>query len=131
MAEVLELFLPDAERQAAREKAKTLRSWDLSDRQLCDLELMMTGAFAPLSGFLTRADYERVCADMRLADGTLWPMPVTLDVSEAFAAETEAGQTIALRDGEGVLIALLDVEDVWAPDLAAEAMREHLKDVFD
>ncbi|MEM7428559.1 MAG: bifunctional sulfate adenylyltransferase/adenylylsulfate kinase [Pseudomonadota bacterium] len=121
MAAVQDLYLADNERASARLGAKDMRSWDLTDRQLCDLELLMNGAFAPLTGFLGKADYDSVCADMRLADGTLWPMPLTLDVSEDFAAGTAAGETIALRDSEGVLIALLDVEDLWAPDRAAEA----------
>src|SRR6476619_196982 len=62
-------------------------SWDLTPRQLCGFELLANGGFSPLTGFMTRADYEAVCQDMRLANGTLWPMPITLDVPEAFAAE--------------------------------------------
>ena len=57
-------------------------SWDLTPRQLCDLELILNGGFSPLTGFLGKADYERVVAEMRLADGTLWPMPITLDVDD-------------------------------------------------
>ena len=57
-------------------------SWDLSARQLCDLELLLTGGFSPLRGFMSRADYEGVCCKMRLADGTMWPIPITLDASE-------------------------------------------------
>ena len=60
--------------------SKEWPSWDLTARQLCDLELLLSGGFSPLRGFMTRADYEGVCHKMRLADGTLWPMPVTLDV---------------------------------------------------
>ncbi len=118
---VPELFLSSAEVPAARDRARGLRSWGLTDRQLCDIELLMNGAFAPLTGFLGKADYNSVCKSMHLADGTLWPMPITLDVSSEFAAETQVGETIALRDGEGVLIALLDVTDNWVPDKIAEA----------
>lgn len=57
---------------------------DLSARQVCDLELLMNGGFAPLKGFLTEADYDGVAETMRLADGSLWPMPITLDVTEKF-----------------------------------------------
>ena len=102
--------------------------WDLTHRQLCDLELILNGGFSPLEGFLGQADYERVRDDMRLADGTLWPIPVTLDVSEAFAAKVEGASAaspvpIALRDAEGVLIAVMDVTEAWRPDKALEAER--------
>jgi sulfate adenylyltransferase len=96
-------------------------SWDLTPRQLCDLELLLSGAFSPLTGFLRRADYEAVCASMRLADGTIWPMPVVLDVPEATARELAPGRTLALRDPEGVLLAALHVDEVWKPDRLAEA----------
>jgi len=96
-------------------------SWDLTPRQLCDLELLMSGGFSPLRGFMTRADYERTCAEMRLVDGTLWPIPIVLDVPETFARSVGPGQTIALRDHEGVMLAALHVEEVWQPDRTAEA----------
>ncbi len=96
-------------------------SWDLSARQLCDLELLLSGGFSPLRGFMNRADYEGVCHNMRLANGTLWPMPITLDVSEEFAKKLTPGGKIALRDPEGVMLAVLEVEDVWQADRKAEA----------
>ncbi|MFO1143650.1 MAG: bifunctional sulfate adenylyltransferase/adenylylsulfate kinase [Amaricoccus sp.] len=102
-------------------EAADLPSWDLTPRQVCDLELLMNGAFHPLKGFLTRKDYDGVVADMRLADGTLWPMPITLDVSEAFAGKIEEGQDIALRDQEGVILAIMSVTDKWSPDKSVEA----------
>jgi sulfate adenylyltransferase len=101
--------------------SKDWPSWDLTPRQLCDLELLANGGFSPLRGFLSRADYESVCAKMRLADGTLWPMPITLDVSEEIAGKLRKGEVLALRDPEGVMLAALHVEDVWKPDRAAEA----------
>jgi len=83
--------------------SKEWPSWDLTARQLCDLELLLTGGFSPLRGFMTRADYEGVCQNMRLVDGTLWPMPITLDVTEEFAKKLTPGQSkVALRDPEGV-----------------------------
>ncbi len=96
-------------------------SWDLTQRQICDLELLMSGGFSPLRGFMTRADYEGVCQKMRLSSGVLWPMPITLDVTEAFAKTLSAGSRIALRDPEGVMLAVLNVEEVWQPDRKAEA----------
>ena len=71
---------------------------------------------------MNRADYEGVCHNMRLASGLLWPMPITLDVSEEFAKSLKPGSSkIALRDPEGVMLAVLHVEDVWQPDRKAEA----------
>jgi sulfate adenylyltransferase len=96
-------------------------SWDLTPRQLCDLELLMSGGFSPLRGFMTRADYERVCLNMRLASGVIWPMPIVLDVPEDFAHKVSPGAKIALRDPEGVMLAALHVEEVWQPDREAEA----------
>ncbi len=112
----------DRERAAQLQaESKNWKSWDLTPRQLCDLELLMNGGFSPLGGFMTRADYESVCSSMRLADGTLWPMPITLDVPETLASTLTAGETIALRDPEGVMLAALHVEEIWQPDREAEA----------
>jgi sulfate adenylyltransferase len=114
--------LVDEARAAELQKASVdYPSWDLTDRQVCDLELIVNGAFSPLIGFLDRADYESVCTDMRLADGTLWPMPVTLDVTEETARSLSPGDALALRDPEGVMLAVLTVEDVWQPDRSREA----------
>jgi sulfate adenylyltransferase len=97
-------------------------SWDLTARQVCDLELLLSGGFSPLRSFMTRADYEGVCHNMRLANGTLWPMPITLDVTEEFAKKLTPGSSkIALRDAEGVMLAVLNVEDVWQADKNEEA----------
>jgi len=96
-------------------------SWDLTPRQICDLELLMSGGFSPLRGFMTQADYEGVCHNMRLSSGVLWPMPITLDVKEEFAKTLKPGSKVALRDAEGVMLAVLDVEEIWQPDRKAEA----------
>ncbi|MEX0385408.1 bifunctional sulfate adenylyltransferase/adenylylsulfate kinase [Spiribacter onubensis] len=109
--------------RAAKDAAVDYPSWDLTGRQLCDLELLANGGFSPLEGFMGQADYERVVTDMRLADGTLWPMPVTLDVSETFAGEIASGDRVALRDPEGVILAILTVSDIWRPDRGVEAER--------
>jgi sulfate adenylyltransferase len=95
-------------------------SWDLTPRQLCDLELLLSGGFSPLGGFMTRADYEGVCCNMRLANGALWPIPIILDVTEEFARSISPGSRVALRDAEGVMLAALHVEDLWQPDRMAE-----------
>ncbi len=118
-----ELYLNEGRADEEKLKAKEYKSWDLTQRQLCDLDLLMNGAFSPLDGFLCKDDYESVCDTMRLGSGVLWPLPITLDVSEAFGSEISAGETIALRDPEGVLIATLDVQEIWTPDLMSEAER--------
>jgi sulfate adenylyltransferase len=119
--ELKELYLDEAAAAAEKQKAREYKSWDLTDRQLCDLDLILNGAFSPLDGFLGKADYDSVVRDLRLTSGVLWPMPITLDVSQAFADGLKAGESIALRDAEGVLIATLQVSDVWSPDKGLEA----------
>ncbi len=123
LAPIPELYVSYDSAQKLKLDAGDLPSWDLNPRQICDLELLMNGGFHPLKGFLTQADYDRVVEEMRLADGTLWPVPVTLDVSETFAEGVEPGQDIALRDAEGVILAILSVTDKWTPDKAREAER--------
>jgi sulfate adenylyltransferase len=115
------LYLSAEQAEQEKRQAVEYPSWDLTARQTCDIELLLNGAFSPLEGFMGRADYDRVVAEMRLADGTLWPMPITLDVTKAFAEKVGKGSRIALRDGEGVMIAVMDVTDVWEPDFQAEA----------
>jgi sulfate adenylyltransferase len=116
-------LMVDSERAGRlREESRHWDSWDLTERQICDLELLMSGGFSPLSGFMKRADYESVCSDMRLQDGTLWPIPITLDLSAQVAERLQPGQTIALRDPEGVMLAALSIEEIWEPDRHAEAL---------
>ncbi len=105
-----------------RALARDARSLDLTLRQVCDLELLLNGAFAPLTGFLDRRDTDGVAQHMRLASGALWPMPIVLDVPAATGEALHAGDLLALRDAEGAMLAVLHVEDAWplaARDLAA------------
>lgn len=121
LAPIRELYVSYDSAQKLKLQAAELISWDLSPRQICDIELLMNGGFSPLAGFLSEADYHSVVEGMRLADGTLWPMPITLDVSQAFADGIEIGQDIALRDQEGVILATMTVTDRWMPDKSREA----------
>ena len=121
LAPIPELYVSYESAAKLKTEAAELPSWDLTPRQICDLELLMNGGFYPLKGFLGKADYDGVVETMRMADGSLWPMPITLDVSEAFAGAVEEGQDIALRDQEGVILAILSVSDKWSPDKAKEA----------
>ena len=102
-------------------EASNYPSLQLSDRHLCDLELIINGGFDPLSGFMSRIDYDSVVRDMRLSDGSLWPMPITLDVNDKFLSEISNIPKIALRDKEGFVLAILKIEDIWQPDLELEA----------
>ena len=111
----------DAQRAAdLAEVARALPAWELTRRQRCDLELLATGGFSPLRTFLDRADYESVCASMRLSSGELWPVPVTLDLSGRVleAAASAGGLTLRAR---GEDIAVLSVRSAWRPDRRAEA----------
>jgi ATP sulfurylase len=96
-------------------------SWQLTPRQQCDLELLAGGGFAPLVTFLGRADYESVCERMRLVDGTLWPIPVVLDVPEAVVRAASRSGTLGLSDQHGIELATLEITEVWHRDRAAEA----------
>ncbi|MAS42199.1 MAG: adenylyltransferase [Rhodobacteraceae bacterium] len=116
-----ELFVSYDSAAKLKLEAAELPSWDLTARQVCDLELLMNGGVNPLKGFLSEADYDGVVENMRTADGALWPIPITLDVSEKFAEGVAPGQDIALRDAEGVILAILSITDKWVPNKSREA----------
>ena len=118
---VPELYVGYDRLQKAKMEAAELTSWDLTPRQICDLELLMNGGFYPLKGFLTEGDYNSVVEYMRLENGKLWPMPITLDVSQEFSDSLKIGQNIALRDQEGVILATITVTDSWLPKKKREA----------
>jgi len=103
-----------------REQSRDWLSIDLGPRQLCDLELLINGGYSPLDGYLGAADHRSVCSEMRLAGGVFWPIPVILNIPAEFADTLQAGDAVALRDGEGVMIAALNVDDCYQRDLDAE-----------
>lgn len=115
-------LLVDPQRAAAlKELALHLPSVTLNDHQLCDIELLATGAFSPLDGFMTRSNYEAVLDRMQLQDGTPWPLPVCLGVSEKLAHQLESGQSVAIRDPEGFLLAVMHIEEIWPINKQREA----------
>lgn len=116
-----DLYVVADQHNALKYSGSHLPSWNLTPRQICDLELIMNRGFYPLTGFLGQDDYNSVLDNMRLANGSLWPIPVTLDVSPKFSDQIVVGKQIALRDQEGVIIALMDVSDKWIPDKVREA----------
>jgi len=87
-------LIASAERSAElKAHSREWPSWDLTGRQLCDVELLLSGGFSPLRGFMGRADHEGVCHNMRLSSGVIWPMPITLDVTEDFAKKLQPGSS--------------------------------------
>jgi sulfate adenylyltransferase len=100
-------------------RSKDMASLVLDERGLCDLELLAVGGFSPLRSFMGKADYERVVAESRLADGTLWPLPVTLPVIPGDG--TAIGKPLALRDIYGNLVAVLHIEEIFPHDKETEA----------
>ena len=98
-------------------QANNCPSWQLTDRQICDLELILNGAFHPLNGFHTKDDYDSVIKHMRLNDGTLCPLPIPLDVDDDFVIKISNESKITLRDKEGFALAILTISDIWKPDL--------------
>lgn len=108
-------------KESAADRLIVAKDITLSPRQLCDVELLLNGGFTPLNGFMTEADYDSVVSNMRLDNGSLWPMPITLDVSEQFAQDCSVGDELVLRDLEGVALAILTISDVWSPDKSREA----------
>jgi len=93
----------------------------LSQRQYCDLEMLLNGSLSPLTGFMAQKDYDSVLSSMRLANDLLWTIPITLDVNEAQAQKCSVGDSIGLLDPEGFMLAVLHIEDVWKADKHAEA----------
>ncbi len=97
--------------------------WILTPRQRCDLEMLLNDGFNPLLGFLSQADYQNVLVNMRLANGQLWPMPITLDVDTEFAHHVSLGNEVLLYDADNTLLARMKVTDKWQPDKSIEAQQ--------
>ena len=89
-----------------------IKSITLSDRQLCDIELILDRSFNPLTGFLNKANYESVLDNMRLSNNCLWPIPICLDLNQSTIHDIKALEIVALMDQEGFLIATLEIEDI-------------------
>lgn len=118
---LVDLLINKQETEKLKKKSTDFKSWNLTQRQICDVEMLLNGGFSPLVGFMNKSDYKSVCKDMRLKNGLLWPIPITLDVDAEFAKSLKKGQQIALRDREGVILAILEVDDIWKPNKSAEA----------
>lgn len=119
--ELCNLYVSEERKKEFKSLLINYESWTLTDRQVCDLELILNGGFSPLKGFLNKKDYDSVVKNMRLADETLWPMPITLDITKEISDKLSQGTKLVLRDKEGFPLAILHIGDIWEPDLKAEA----------
>ena len=120
-SELVDLLVDEERARLLKEIALNLPDITLNERQMCDLELLANGAFSPLKGFMTRSDYESVLDRMRLQNDILWPIPICMDVDELKARSLEGGQSVALRDPEGYLLAIMHIEDIWPIEREKEA----------
>ena len=116
-----ELIVDETRANELKEEVIYLPSWNLTLRQIWDVELLLNGAFSPLKGFMGRDDYIGVVENMRLTDGTLWPIPIVLDVTRKFTSSLNEGDRIALRHPEGMVLAVMTVANIWEPDRREEA----------
>ena len=116
------LLVEGEERVEEMERAKTMPRVRLSSRETSDLIMMAIGAFSPLAGFMGESDYRRVVEEMRLADGTLWPIPITLSVTKEEASGFTSGSEIALIDDESdTMMGSISIEEIFSYDRKAEA----------
>ena len=119
--ELVNLVLDEKKAEKLKIESESFPAITLSQRQQCDLEMLLTGGLSPLTGFMTEMEYRSVVTDTRLPTGVLWPIPYYLDVDEEFADKIEPGSQIALRDTEGFMPAVLTVTSIWRPDKELEA----------
>src|SRR5664279_2975643 len=118
---LVNLLIPADDLEARKAYAGRLRSLQLSPRSVCDLELLAVGGFSPLNRFMGQADYQRVLDELRLGDGTLFPMPITLPISEN--ADIFVGEDIALRNDKNELLAIMNVAEKYGWDLDEAALK--------
>ena len=122
-SELVNLLVDDERARLLKDIALNLPDITLNERQMCDLEMLATGGFSPLKGYMSSSDYEPVIDRMRLQNGILWPIPVCMDIDELKARSLEAGQSVALRDPEGYLLAVMHIEDLWPVEREKEAQQ--------
>jgi sulfate adenylyltransferase len=118
---LVDLLVAEEEREELVAYAGRLPAIQISARALCDLELLASGGFSPLRQFMGRADYERVLQEMRLADGRLFPIPITLPVADDAPIALDA--EVALRSPQNDLLAVMTISEIYAWNLATEAQQ--------
>src|SRR4030067_3581698 len=117
--ELVNLVVDENEREELLARAPKLPSIKITMRNLCDLELLATGGFSPLTTFMSKADYERVVHEMRLSDGTLFPLPITLTADSKDLPQV--GEDIVLRNANNDVMAIMTLDEVYHWDTGAEA----------
>ena len=115
------VFAAPDRREALLQEAATLPQIELSPLSISDVELLGIGAVSPLTGFLTHDDYERVVSEMRLTNGQVWSIPITLPVDQDFADSIKEGQRVALKEPSGHLLAIVTVQEKFGYDKQREA----------
>jgi sulfate adenylyltransferase len=123
---LVDRVLRGAERDAARERARAINSVILDDVASAKLELLATGAYSPLTGFMSRTDYSSCVTEMRLASSLVWTIPITLPVATEVADGLSVGETVALKEPGGHILGLLELADKYTYDKAHEAQHVFL-----
>ena len=113
-------MVPAGDAKALQDAAGSMPSITLSAKQACDLEMIAMGAFSPLDGFVGPEDFESICRNMRMTDGTVWPIPITLAVDDATKGTLSEGKQAALKHPDGTLLAVIDVTSIYAHDKKLE-----------
>jgi sulfate adenylyltransferase len=121
--ELVDRLAPEEQRDELLRQAEGLTKVVLGPRALSDLEMISTGVFSPLTGFMVSEDYESVVETMRLKNGLVWSLPITLPVDEEEAGDIRVGEEIALADGTGRILATMIVEDRYSYDKEHEAQQ--------
>jgi sulfate adenylyltransferase len=119
--QLINLLVNEEQQKLLKKLSTSMPEVILNDRQICDFELLTTGVFSPLTGFMKQIDYESVLDRMRLESGELWPISICLDIPESLGSTLETGQSITLRDAEGFLLGIMNIEDIWPIEIEKEA----------
>jgi sulfate adenylyltransferase len=113
----------DQDKERLLNQVENMVHISLSNRDLVEAENIATGLYSPIEGFMNEEDYKSVVENMRLADGTVWTIPVVLGVTEEKAGKIEEGKRIALTDNDDKVYAVMDVEDIYKYDEKQEAQK--------
>lgn len=118
---LINCFAKNEELKALTEHAAKLTSIAVSKRVLCDIEMIAIGAFSPLNGFVGEKDYKSIIEKMRLSNGLIWPIPITLSVHKEEYEKIKNQKEIALKNESNEIVAILSLKEIYEPDLKKEA----------